>query len=277
MTTTATKPAPLRLGIAGITGRLGHLIAQEALKPHSGFTLAGGLTRHPEQAKGLVPEGTLLTNNPHDLAQSCDVLVDVSHHAQTIPLAEALMAVRQAGHKVSWVLGTTGLGGQEQAALQSAAQGLPVLVAANFSPALTALLTLARQLGATLPAEDYDAEIMEIHHRHKKDAPSGTALAIGHAVAEGRGVDFEQAKRIDQNSPRTDHKGAIGFASMRGGAVVGLHDLRFLGDDEEITLSHRALDRRVFARGALLAARWLGAPGRASGLYGMADALGLKW
>ncbi|MFT8764449.1 MAG: dihydrodipicolinate reductase C-terminal domain-containing protein, partial [Gluconobacter potus] len=123
------------------------------------------------------------------------------------------------------------------------------------------------QLGAGLP--DYDAEILEVHHRQKLDAPSGTALAIGRAVAEGRGVRLEDVARTDQNGRRPD--GAIGFASLRGGQIIGEHDLVLMAADEQITLSHRALDRRVFARGALLAARWLA--GRPAGLYTMADAL----
>lgn len=251
----AAPPSP-RIGIAGITGRLGALCAEEA-----GPLLAGGLSRHPDPAR--LPEGQLLVSDPLELARACDVIIDVSH-ASLVP-AHA-RAFSEAG--CAWVLGTTGLTPEARKDVEAAATRIPVLQAANFSPALTMLLDLARQLGAALP--DYDAEILDIHHRQKLDAPSGTALAIGRAVAEGRGEDFERVKRLDQNGMRPD--GAIGFAALRGGQVIGEHDLKFLAADEEITLSHRALDRRVFARGAVKAALWL-ARGRAPGLYGMRDVM----
>ncbi|TPW36070.1 4-hydroxy-tetrahydrodipicolinate reductase [Oecophyllibacter saccharovorans] len=254
------SPAPVRprIGIAGITGRLGHLCAAEA-----GRQVSAGLTRHPRQA-GF--PGIFLTSEPAELAAHADVIIDVSyaglvqHHAASFARAS-----------VPWVLGTTGLTSADIQAVEEASRHIPVLRAANFSPALTMVLQLARQLGATLPASEYDAEIFDVHHRQKVDAPSGTALAIGQAVAEGREVAFDEVKRFDQNGARPE--GAIGFAALRGGQVVGEHELRFLAADEEITLSHRALDRRVFARGALKAADWLARPGRRPGLYGMQDVL----
>ncbi|MCK8637743.1 MULTISPECIES: 4-hydroxy-tetrahydrodipicolinate reductase [Acetobacteraceae] len=240
------------IGIAGITGRLGHLCAEEA-----GALLAGGLSRTADPARNIVSSAS-------ELASRCDVIIDVSHASLVPAHAKAFAAAGCA-----WVLGTTGLDGAAQQAVHEAAGQVAVLQAANFSPALTMLLSLARQLGAALP--DYDAEILEVHHRQKLDAPSGTALAIGRAVAAGRDDDFEAVRRLDQNGKRPD--GAIGFASLRGGQVVGEHDLRFFAADEEISLSHRALDRRVFARGALKAALWLADPRRTPGLYGMQDVL----
>ncbi|MFT8768196.1 MAG: 4-hydroxy-tetrahydrodipicolinate reductase [Gluconobacter cerinus] len=242
-----------RIGIAGITGRLGALCAEEA-----GDSLAGGLSRHADAARSI-------TTNPAELATRCDVIIDVSHASTAATHAEAFTAA-----KCPWVLGTTGLDATAQAAVSEAAKHIPVLQAANFSPALTLFLELAKQLGAGLPG--YDAEIVEIHHRQKVDAPSGTALAIGRAVAEGRNVAFEDVARLDQNGARPDS--AIGFASLRGGQIIGEHDLLFMAADEQITLSHRALDRRVFARGALMAARWLAH--QPPGLYGMADVLRRK-
>lgn len=248
---TATPSSP-RIGIAGITGRLGALCAEEA-----GELLVGGLSRTADATRNIITD-------PHALAEQCDVIIDVSHASLVAQHAKAFAA-----GKCAWVLGTTGLDKAAQQAVHDASQKIAVLQAANFSPALTMLLSLARQLGAALP--DYDAEIVEAHHRQKLDAPSGTALAIGRAVAKGRGDDFESVKRLDQNGKRTD--GAIGFASLRGGQVIGEHELCFFAADEEISLSHRALDRRVFARGALKAAHWLSQPQRSIGLYGMEDAL----
>lgn len=245
---TSTSP---RIGIAGITGRLGSLCADEA-----GASLVGGLSRQADPARHIVTDA-------RELAEQCDVIIDVSHASLVPHHADAF-----SGAGCAWVLGTTGLDDAAKTALQNASQRIAVLQAANFSPALTMLLSLARELGGALP--DYDAEITEIHHRQKLDAPSGTALAIGRSVAEGRGVPFEDVARTDQNGKRPD--GAIGFSSLRGGQVVGEHDLHFFAADEEITLSHRALDRRVFARGALKAARWLAQHSQA-GLYSMEDAL----
>lgn len=241
-----------RIGIAGITGRLGHLCAEEA-----GPLLAGGLSRTADPARNIVTEAATL-------AGTCDVIIDVSH-ASLVPAHARAFA--EAG--CAWVLGTTGLNKAAQQAVDETSSRIAVLQAANFSPALTMLLSLARQLGAALP--DYDAEILEVHHRQKLDAPSGTALAIGRAVAAGREDEFDTVRRLDQNGKRPD--GAIGFASLRGGQVVGEHDLRFFAADEEISLSHRALDRRVFARGALKAALWLADARRTPGLYGMQDVL----
>ncbi|QHI96006.1 4-hydroxy-tetrahydrodipicolinate reductase [Aristophania vespae] len=238
-----------KIGIAGITGRLGSLCAEEA-GPH----LVGGLSRHADPSRSIV-------STPSLLASKCDVIIDVSHASLVTAHAKAFA---QAG--CAWVLGTTGLDQQAQDAIAEASKKIAILQAANFSPALTMLLDLAQQLAASLP--DYDAEILETHHRQKLDAPSGTALAIGRAVANGRQVDFDSVKRLDQNGKRPD--GAIGFASLRGGQVIGEHDLRFLTSDEEITLSHKALDRRVFARGALQAAFWL-ANHKPAGLYTMSD------
>lgn len=244
-----TKLTSPKIGIAGISGRLGSLCAQEAAAH-----LAGGLSRHPNPTQAIF-------SDPAELARRCDVIIDVSHASQIVPHARAFA---EAG--CAWVLGTTGLKEEDQKAIETAARKIPVLQAANFSPALTMLLDLARQLAAALP--DYDAEILETHHRQKLDAPSGTALAIGRAVAKGRNVNFDDVKRLDQNGKRPDE--AIGFASLRGGQVIGEHELRFFAADEEITLSHRALDRRVFARGAVQAALWL-ADQKAAGLYSMSD------
>lgn len=241
----------IRIGIAGITGRLGSLCAQEA-----GDLLSGGLSRCPDPAHHI-------TDTAQELADRSDVIIDVSSADAVCDHAAAFCAAGCA-----WVIGTTGLDARAREAVTSAAKQIPVVQAANFSPALTLLLALARQLGAALP--DYDAEIVETHHRHKIDAPSGTALAIGKAVAAGRHVPFQDVARFTADGPRPE--GTIGFASLRGGQVIGTHDLMLLTADEEIVLSHRVLDRRVFARGALKAAHW--AAGRKPGLYSMSDVLG---
>lgn len=249
---TMTQPS-FRLGIAGITGRLGRLCAEEAAQ--AGLPPVVGLARTADPAQAITADAAAF-------AEACDVVIDVSHPTTTTHHARLFA---EAG--CAWVLGTTGLDDRSEAAVLEASRRIPVLQAANFAPGLTMLLDLARQLGAALPGDAYDAEIVEMHHRQKVDAPSGTALAIGAAVATGRGVSLADVKRLDQNGRRTD--GEIGFASLRGGQIVGEHSLVLTSGTEQITLSHRAFDRRVFAQGAVKAARWLA--GHSPGLYGMQD------
>ena len=251
----------MRVGIAGLSGRMGRLLADETLA--AGHTLVGGTVRHAVAADGIavMPLATL--------APQCDVVIDFTH-ASTVQRNAAVLA--EAG--TAWVLGTTGLSAADLATVDSAAERIGIVYAANFGPGISLLLDLARQLGAALPAEQYDAEIIEMHHRQKVDAPSGTAVALGRAVADGRGVALEnvlQSGRDGHTGPRPD--GAIGFAAIRGGQVVGEHTVLFAASGEHISLTHRALDRRAFATGAVRAAGWI--RGRAPGRYDMANVMGL--
>jgi 4-hydroxy-tetrahydrodipicolinate reductase len=242
---------------------MGRLVAREAIA--AGAMLAGGTWRAGE----MPPEGVAHYTDAGALARQCDVIVDFTH-ASTVRLHAAALA--EAG--CAWVLGTTGLAAVDHAAVQEAARSIPVIQAANFSPGVALMLALAARLGAALPADTYDAEIVEMHHHQKIDAPSGTALALGLAVARGRGVSLESVAvraRDGDTGPRPP--GAIGFASLRGGQVVGEHILLFAAGDEQIALTHRAFDRGVFARGAVRAAMWV--HGRPPGLYGMEDVLGM--
>ena len=242
---------------------MGRLVAREAIA--AGASLAGGTWRAAE----MPPEGVAHYADAGALARQSDVIMDFTHASTVRPHAAALA---EAG--CAWVLGTTGLSEADREAVREAARRIPVVQAANFSPGVTLLLALAARLGAALPAETYDAEILEMHHRQKPDAPSGTALALGEAVARGRGVRLESVAvraRDGDTGPRPP--GAIGFASLRGGQVVGEHMLLFATGDEQIALTHRAFDRGVFARGAVRASLWV--HGRAPGLYGMEDVLGM--
>ncbi len=170
------------------------------------------------------------------------------------------------------MLGTSGLSAGDEAAVAEAAQRIPVVYSANFSPGITLLLELAERMAAALPGDSYDAEIVEMHHRQKVDAPSGTAVALGRAVAAGRGVDLaamSESGRDGHTGPR--RPGAIGFAALRGGQVVGEHTLLFAGASEHVALTHRAFDRRVFASGAVRAAGWVHR--QPPGLYSMRDVM----
>ncbi len=227
--------------------------------------LAGGTARGVSGSDALPVFGSV-----SELAQACDVLIDFTHSDATKAHAIAVCSGRAA-----WVLGTTGLSASDDEAVRTAARHVAVVQSANFSPGVNLVLAIAARLAAALPASEYDAEIVEMHHRGKVDAPSGTALALGRAVASGRGMDFPdvaQLSREGQTGPRVP--GAVGFAALRGGQVVGEHSLLFVGDSEHIVLTHRALDRQVFARGAVRAAFWA-AQGRRPGLYSMMDVLGM--
>ena len=177
--------------------------------------------------------------------------------------------------QVAWILGSSGLSAAEEEAVRDAARSVPIVYAPNFAPGVNLVLALAERMAAALPAERYDAEIVEMHHRQKVDAPSGTAIGLGRAVARGRGValpDVMVGGRDGHTGPRPP--GAIGFAALRGGQVVGEHTLLFAAGDEHIALTHRAFDRRAFAVGAVQAARW--AVGQPPGLYNMMDVLGMR-
>jgi 4-hydroxy-tetrahydrodipicolinate reductase len=172
------------------------------------------------------------------------------------------------------VIGTTGLDESQTDALREAARRIPIVWAPNMSLGVNLLLGLVEQVARALDPGGFDVEVVEMHHRHKVDAPSGTALALGRAAARGRGVDLDAAAvraRDGITGPRA--AGQIGFATLRGGDVVGEHRVLFAGRGERLELAHVATDRRIYARGALRAATWAAA--RQPGLYGMADVLGL--
>jgi len=252
----------LRIGIAGISGRMGRLLAEEV--PVAGATLIGGISRH-----GGVPSGVAAFADIAALAAACDLIIDFTH-ASTVSRHAAVLA----GGGVAWVLGTTGFSAKDQHDIEAAARLIPVIAAPNYSPGVNLMFALAERLGASLPAQHYDAEIVEMHHRQKVDAPSGTAIGIGQAVAAGREVklaDVMVSGRDGHMAPRKD--GEIGFAALRGGQIVGSHTVSFTAGTEQISLTHHALDRRIFATGAVQAAIWL--QSRQPGLYSMRDVLGL--
>ncbi|GAC1346764.1 MAG: 4-hydroxy-tetrahydrodipicolinate reductase [Acetobacteraceae bacterium] len=251
----------MRIGIAGMAGRMGRLLVEESRA--AGHEVVGGTVNRTPGPDGIAALPIA------ELAVAADVVIDFTHAELATLHAAAMQAAGTA-----WVLGSSGLTAADEAAVERAARRIPIVYAANFGPGVTLLLAIARQLGAALPSEQYDAEIVELHHRQKVDAPSGTAIALGRAVAEGRGVRLEevmQSGRDGQTGARPD--GAIGFAALRGGQAVGEHTLLFASASEHIALTHRALDRRVFASGAVRAAGWVF--GKPPGRYGMHDVLGL--
>ena len=254
-----------RIGIAGITGRMGHLLAEEVVA--TGATLSLGLGRAGSDKPA--PAGVALAPNLSDLAAASDVVIDFTH-ASTARATAAAMAASGKG----WVLGSSGLSAADEAAVGTAARSIPIVYASNFSAGVNLVLALCERMGAALPAAEYDAEIMEMHHRQKVDAPSGTAIGMGRAVARGRGQKLEDVIESGRHGHVGARKtGAIGFAALRGGQVVGEHTLIFASGTEHIALTHRAFDRRAFASGAVRAALWVA--GKPPGLYSMMDVLGM--
>jgi 4-hydroxy-tetrahydrodipicolinate reductase len=241
----------MRFGVIGHKGRMGEALGTAIRE--AGHTLQIG-----------VDEG----GNPEPLAVQCDCLVDFSAPAA---LATNLAAARAAGIPI--LIGTTGLGEDHVVMLAEAARHIPVLQTGNFSLGVTLLAHLVREAAARL-GPDWDIEVLEMHHRMKVDAPSGTAKLLGEAAAAGRGLvlsDNMESGRHGMTGARRES--AIGFATLRGGTVAGDHSVIFAGPSERLTLSHSAEDRMIFARGAVKAAEWL--QGKPAGRYTMEDVLGL--
>lgn len=251
---------PVRVVLSGATGRMGRTLGRLAADD-PGVEVVGGLDREAGGPLLRTPEeaGVLLAD--------AEVVVDFSAPEFLRRLLETQEAVP------ALVVGTTGLGAEEERLLDALAERAPVLAAANFSVGVNLLLALAEQ-AARILEEGYDVEIVEAHHRRKEDAPSGTALALGEAVARGRGVSLDEVRRDGRSGrPGARPAGEIGFHAVRGGDVPGEHRVMYIGDRERIELGHLAQDRALFAEGALRAARWI--VGRPAGRYGMRDVLGL--
>jgi len=241
--------SPIKLAINGANGRMGQAL-QRLLRDDGRFTLAACVNSSEEWTH--VPE--------------LDVVVDFSTPAGS---ESALAHCRV--HKVAFVCGTTGLEAGQRDTLAEAAHEIPVLYAANFSLGIAVLTRLLREAASALP--DWDLEIIEAHHARKVDAPSGTALALGRAAASARGQDFDEVAAFGrQGRTGARRKGAIGFASIRAGEIIGEHTALLATADERIELGHRAYDNTIFARGALQAAAWL--VGKPAGAYSIGDVIG---
>ncbi len=249
----------------------------ETVLSTDGAIVAGGTERAGQRDVGsdlgtLVGRpavGEVVSTDPAALFDAADVVIDF-----TTPDAIATHAELAVRHRTALVVGTTGLTREHADILADAACTTPIVQAANMSVGINLLLGLTRRVAALL-GDDYDIEIVEMHHRHKVDAPSGTALALGRAAADGCGADIDAVSRRSRDGligarPR----GEIGFATLRGGDVVGDHTVVFAGDGERLELTHRASARTVFARGAVRAALWT--KGRQPHLYGMQEVLGLE-
>ncbi|MGE3142794.1 MAG: 4-hydroxy-tetrahydrodipicolinate reductase [Hyphomonadaceae bacterium] len=266
----------LSLAIAGGAGRMGLALVRAAENAEdlqvvgaSERAGAASLGQDVGALAGIGPIGVALTDKSAEAALTADVWIDFTAPEATIAALEAMggAQVRAA------IIGTTGFSAAQEAQLSKAAERLAIVRSGNFSLGVTLLAALTRQAAQRLGV-DWDIEILEMHHRHKADAPSGTALLLGEAAAAGRGDDLK-ALRLKPYDGKTGARpeGKIGFAVQRGGGVVGEHAVTFASEREIVRLSHQALDRAIFADGALVAARW--AAKQPAGLYSMQDVLGL--
>ncbi|MDX8384081.1 MAG: 4-hydroxy-tetrahydrodipicolinate reductase [Ghiorsea sp.] len=265
----------MRVIITGASGRMGQMLVK-AVALADGVSLAGATERQGASnigkdagaLAGIAPLGVVLVD---DLSQcaAAEVLIDF-----TAPAACLTHAKFVAEHAMAMVVGTTGFDAEQQQQLDDILRDTPTVVAANYSVGVNLALNLIQQAAAVLNA-DYDAEIYEAHHKHKVDAPSGTALAMGKALAAGRGESLEdKAVYSREGITGARERGSIGFSVARGGNIVGDHKAMFIADEERIEINHFAVDRMVFAKGAVRAAQWLCQ--QPAGRYDMQDVLGLK-
>ena len=264
----------LKLVVAGASGRMGRTLIRE-IAQGSGITLCGALEMegHPNLGmdsgtlSGMQPNGIKLTADPLPVIAQAQGIVDF-----TTPMVSMMLADLAAQARIVHVIGTTGFSPTGEERLKAAARHAVIVKSGNMSMGVNLLAALVERAARSLP--EYDIEVLEMHHRNKVDAPSGTALLLGHAAAKGRDTALEKhwvKSRDGHTGPRED--GTIGFATLRGGTVVGEHSVIFAGMGERIVLSHTAEDRTIFAHGALSAAKW--GHGQKPGMYAMTDVLGL--
>lgn len=265
----------MKLAIMGAAGRMGQALTR-AVTDIEGCEVAGGseqegsphIGKDVAQIAGLEPCGAVITDDILQLFTQVEGILDF-----TVPEATVEFAALAAQARIPHIIGTTGFTSEQDKKLMAASRHCPMVKAGNMSLGVNLLTALTQKVSAILDA-DFDIEIVEMHHKHKVDAPSGTALMLGEAAAQGREIDLAEHSvrcRDGLTGPRT--AGDIGFATLRGGSVVGDHSVIFAGEGERIVLTHKAEDRQIFARGAVKAAQW--AKGKPPGLYSMMDVLGL--
>ena len=266
----------MKIGIFGCAGRMGRMLGATALGIR-GVDLIGGTeasgSSHIGEDQGWLatgePIGINVSDDAEALVEVADVVIDF-----TVPAATVTHSLLAATYGTSIVIGTTGLSNGEMEEIVHVSKKVTVVHAGNMSLGVNLLMGLAQQVAQALGPE-FDIEVLEMHHKHKVDAPSGTALMLGNAAARGRGVDHETSS-VKSREGHTDERveNTIGYATLRGGSVVGEHTIIFAGPDERVEITHRAADRSIFARGAVRAALWT--KGQAPGLYTMRDVLGLQ-
>jgi 4-hydroxy-tetrahydrodipicolinate reductase len=265
----------MRLIVAGAGGRMGRTLVK-AVAQTPGLALAGAtenansplIGKDAGELSGIGSNGIALSADAAAVLEKADGIIDF-----TVPAASVAFAALAAKAGKVHIIGTTGFSAADDAKIAEAAKRAVIVKSGNMSLGVNLLAALTRRVAKTLD-QSFDIEVLEMHHNQKVDAPSGTALLLGHAAAEGRAIDLEaRAVKAREGHTGVRKPGDIGFATLRGGTVVGEHTVMFAGPDERIELTHKATDRMIFARGAVHAALW--ARGRSPGLYSMMDVLGL--
>ena len=267
----------MKLVVVGAGGRMGQTLIR-TIHAMDGVVLSGAIEREASphlgrdagELAGVGPLGIKITDDPLPVFAEAEGVLDF-----TSPAASIAFAGFAAQARIVHVIGTTGCSVEDDEKIRAAARHATIVKSGNMSLGVNLLAVLVEQAARALGPDDFDIEIVEMHHKHKVDAPSGTALLLGDAAAEGRGIDLSANSargRDGFTGPRVD--GSIGFAALRGGSVIGDHSVILAGQGERITLSHQAEDRTIFARGAIKAALW--AHGKKPGLYSMRDVLGLN-
>jgi 4-hydroxy-tetrahydrodipicolinate reductase len=265
----------MKIAVMGAAGRMGReLVRTMSMMP--GCTIAGGIERAGSEwigqdlgkVAGIDALGVPITTDALELIARTEAILDF-----TAPAVSVEIAGLAANARIVHVIGTTGLADAHMVPIKAAARHATIIQAGNMSLGVNLLLGLTRKIAAALD-QDYDIEIVEMHHRHKVDAPSGTALMLGEAAAQGRGIALaDRSVRVRDGHTGARNAGDIGFAALRGGSVIGDHTVIFAGEGERIEISHLASDRSIYSRGAIKAARW--GQGKGPGLFSMADVLGL--
>lgn len=266
----------MKLAVMGAGGRMGGALIR-AINEMPGAVLVAAIDRDgtPSIGKdsgtlsGIGENGIAISSDIEAGLRACDGVIDF-----TVPQASVELSKKVATHNCIQVIGTTGCSAQEDADIASSTSNATIVKSGNMSLGINLLAVLVEQAASALAASDFDLEILEMHHKHKVDAPSGTALLLGEAAAKGRGIDLaENSVRSRDGITGERIEGTIGFATLRGGSVIGDHSVILAGSGERIELSHSAQDRSLFATGAVKAALW--AHGKPAGLYSMRDVLGL--
>lgn len=272
----------MKLVVVGAAGRMGQALIR-AIAKKDGVVLHGAVLHAAVERKGakqigmdagevagIGPIGVPITDDPLQAFAAADGVLDF-----TIPAATTEFASYAAQARIVHIIGTTGCAQDDDAKILAAARHATIVKSGNFSLGVNILAALTEKVARALGASDFDIEILEMHHKHKVDAPSGTALLLGEAAAKGRGISLgDNSVRVRDGHTGARVDGSIGFATLRGGSVVGDHSVLFAGLDEQITLTHHAVNRDMFAQGAIRAALW--AHGKKAGLYSMRDVLDLN-
>ncbi|HEX3944818.1 MAG TPA: 4-hydroxy-tetrahydrodipicolinate reductase [Rhizomicrobium sp.] len=261
----------LRIVVAGAAGRMGRTVLR-AISESGDCILAGAIARSSSPEVGReasllasADPGLLVTDDAVVALRKADAIVDFSTPQSSIELAELAASMR-----VPHIIGTTGFSPEQETQIANASERTAIVKSGNMSLGIALLSSLVKQAAAAL--QDFDIEILDMHHGKKVDAPSGTSLLLGRSAAKGRNVELNQISDLHGQRNAARGEGTIGFASLRGGTVVGEHQVIFAGPHERVVLSHIAEDRIIFARGALAAARW--SQDKPAGLYDMQNVLG---